>query len=85
MQKEEIKAITTSISCGLEETIIAGRSFSVVRSVKGKRKGDKDNITSLKANSRGVNQLPSHLERCKYPRQDGQGIYNFQLAQLSQQ
>jgi len=24
---EEIKAITTSISCGLEETITAGRSF----------------------------------------------------------
>jgi len=33
---EEMKAITTSNSCGLEETTTAGRSFSVGRLVKGK-------------------------------------------------
>lgn len=36
MQREEIKAMTTSISYGLEEIMIAGRSFSAVRLVKGK-------------------------------------------------
>jgi len=33
---DEIKAMTTSSSCGSGDTMTAGRSFSAVRSVKGK-------------------------------------------------
>ena len=66
---EEIKAMTTSSSCGSGDTITAGSQF--FRNEVAKREGDEHDVASLKASSGHINRILHRLRWCKCLRQNG--------------